>query len=393
MALSATGASFLGSLANTAANTISTGITNKKNREFAADMARLNIGAAKDAMATQNKYNVENAKNADSYKMESLKNAGLNPALAYGGNATVPMASAVSGSGQAVSGQAPKIDMSGDFASVFSSLSQDKVNEATKGKLEAETEKTELENADKRSYNKVLKDTLFNIYGAAGDGTSQVTLYNSDGTTFNQPIDEVNAGAIQALGVSQGLNSEMVKKHANEIKSHIDKTIVELQSKSPEYIDAMVNKAVADYQLTKASTANTQANTAQTNQTTEIEGSTNLKFLMSRACEEPSSLSLGEWIFLGVATVGAFLGGHPEMILGGKPVTKTKPIAEDKPVLGSPSAQAHISKKGSSVTQSATGLGNTKGATQPIKPSPKNNKQRIELKKQKKGKNTTTSFD
>jgi hypothetical protein len=134
------------SLISGGANAISTGKMNKKNREFSREMYNLNV------LDNRKNWDLQNAYNHPVEQMKRLTEAGLNPALIYGGGSGSFSAGSVSSaSPRPTAGTPPQLDLNavGVMGSVLAAkrfeLDQ-KLTEANIAKINAETARIEAEN-------------------------------------------------------------------------------------------------------------------------------------------------------------------------------------------------------------------------------------------------------
>jgi len=131
------------SLISGGANAISTGKMNKKNREFSREMYNLNV------VDNRKNWDLQNAYNHPAEQMKRLTEAGLNPALIYGGGSGSFSAGSVSSATpRPTAGTPPQLDLNavGVMGSVLAAkrfeLDQ-KLTEANVQKIQAETARIE----------------------------------------------------------------------------------------------------------------------------------------------------------------------------------------------------------------------------------------------------------
>lgn len=134
--------------------------TNKANKEAVQDTNETNLQIAQENNAMQ----MDLAKNGISYKMNDLKNAGLNPILAAGGMSS-PSATLSTPHMQAPQAQAPQFDFSG-IASAITAMNNSLLTEYI---TQNKTSMNEANNATKKSISEDRNDVLKQLYQRKAD--------------------------------------------------------------------------------------------------------------------------------------------------------------------------------------------------------------------------------
>lgn len=377
-------------IANAASNVagaIITPIQNKRMQKRQSEENQKNRDFAKEQAETQFEREKEMLRNADSYKMQSLKHAGLNPALAYGGQApTLTPAQGATPEGKI----APQFDTGAAFQRAGTALGAAAESATNIQKAIAETrltnataEKQEIENKHTKDKDTAIKEA-FSVYGQTAGGQVQIELgtthkeklTTADGQevwvdqpdTITLDLDKLSVGTIDGIQSTFGYRLNLSETQMKIVQARIQEHVARLQEKDPNVIDAMVQKAKADYDLAVANKENVEANTEQT----EMEVDTNLKGLFLKALQHPDEVSKEEWIYLGVASVAVIVSGKPELLFGGKKKDKgngttdgtTNGTTSSNSSTGNSSTPKSKPKpspaksKGSNVARSAVGKGN-----------------------------------
>lgn len=196
---------------------IGTGVANKRTNER-------NAQHQKEMTDYANKLTLLNRKTEDSDKVQSLKAAGLNPALAYSGSNQLGNVTSNSSSPYS----APDLSSASDLASNTANLTQQSPlmdaqteNQSSDAELKrAEAEKIRLENEEKSGQNKAAYDKLKQL----GINTDNISIDNSFGYLSSTDFGD----EVKTKGVERGLrqaSASVQKMFYSDILSDQDLSI------------------------------------------------------------------------------------------------------------------------------------------------------------------------
>ena len=176
------------------------------------------------------KLNIEAQKKAIEQSTTALKNAGLSPVLAAGGDFSAPAASAPLGSASA-----PPVHF--DFASALAASkeadllkSQEKLNEAAAKKAEAEAKSTEIENEHTEHQDKALGAVTHQLLEEMYQNTDNPFMRGFLDTYMGATSDRFNLGDYEAFNKAWFEFSQRERdRELDFIQKEFDKRVLQMQ--------------------------------------------------------------------------------------------------------------------------------------------------------------------
>lgn len=214
----------------------------ERNMDFTMKLNRINNAHEMAMMEKSHDWAVNDAKLADSYRVQSLQNAGMNPMLAYGGVNQMPIVG-----GHAVS--TPIADYESPMSALGdlpSKLLNNEILRATKENIESQTRKNNSESEGNEINNTFL--------GSVVDLKTELTQQEYQNAIYLQGYYSSNPDLLEAIAQKQSvLNDNLESQTASNWKQQelFDSIIsknesdISLNEKriASMYISDMVNKA------------------------------------------------------------------------------------------------------------------------------------------------------
>ena len=193
----------------------------ERNFKYTQQLARDNFAYQSALMDKANKMNIENEKIADSLKVQSLKNAGLNPMLAYGGSSPMPIV----GGSQPSSGIVNYENPMAGFGDLPEKVLNNEFISAQIKNLESQTRKNNTE-SDRND----IENTFL---GSVNDLKIQLTNEQYQNAIYLQGYYADNPELLQAVADEKHLqNQNIIANYDNLVKNleYLDSSIAKNHS-------------------------------------------------------------------------------------------------------------------------------------------------------------------
>lgn len=181
-----------------------------RNFQYSKELAEQQQQNQKELMQISHDWAVKDAKSADSYKVQSLQSAGLNPMLAYGGTNSMPV---VGGS----AASAPVVNYDNPMAAIADlprKLLDNELVKAQISNIESQTRKNDSETEGNEINNTFL--------GAVNDLKIKLTNDQYNNAIYLQGYYADNPELLQAIADEKHLNNQNIIANYDNLVKNLD---------------------------------------------------------------------------------------------------------------------------------------------------------------------------